>query len=86
MPTLSEFFGIVIRMYWLDHAKPHFHAFYSGEEARFGVDPAVKLEGKFSERAARFVLEWTKLHREDLLVNWDLLSEGKSAVKIPGLK
>lgn len=28
MPTLSEFFGITIRMYWLDHAKPHFHAFY----------------------------------------------------------
>jgi hypothetical protein len=28
MPTLSEFFGILIRMYWDDHPPPHFHAIY----------------------------------------------------------
>jgi hypothetical protein len=26
MPTISEFFGILIRMYWDDHPPPHFHA------------------------------------------------------------
>ena len=73
-------------MYWLDHAKPHFHAFYSGEEARFGVDPAEHLNGNFSKRATRLVLEWTRLHREELLINWDLLSHGHSAIKIEALK
>lgn len=86
MPTLSEFFGIAVRMYWLDHARPHFHAFYSGEEARFSVDPAAKLNGKFSERATRLVLEWARVHREELLINWDLLSKGNSHIKIEGLK
>lgn len=86
MPTLSEFFGITIRMYWLDHARPHFHAFYSGEEAKFEVDPTRRVEGSFSERATRLVLEWARVHREELLINWDLLSEGGSAIKIEGLK
>ncbi|MCK4291984.1 MAG: DUF4160 domain-containing protein, partial [Planctomycetes bacterium] len=26
MPIISRFFGIVIYMYWKDHAPPHFHA------------------------------------------------------------
>ena len=33
MPRISEFYGIVIEMYFADHAPPHFHARYSGEEA-----------------------------------------------------
>ncbi|WP_407635395.1 DUF4160 domain-containing protein [Marinobacter nauticus] len=30
MPTISEFFGILIRMYYDDHNPPHFHAYYGG--------------------------------------------------------
>ena len=26
MPTISAFFGIVIQMFWNEHAPPHFHA------------------------------------------------------------
>ncbi len=29
MPTISRFFGIAIRMYYDDHAPPHFHAYWS---------------------------------------------------------
>lgn len=28
MPTISHFFGIVIQMFWREHAPPHFHALY----------------------------------------------------------
>jgi len=28
MPAISQFFGIVIRMFWRQHAPPHFHALY----------------------------------------------------------
>jgi uncharacterized protein DUF2442/uncharacterized protein DUF4160 len=30
VPTISRFFGIAIRMYFDEHAPPHFHAYYSG--------------------------------------------------------
>ena len=33
MPILSTFFGIVIRMFHGDHNPPHFHAYYSEDEA-----------------------------------------------------
>ncbi|MBK6770743.1 MAG: DUF4160 domain-containing protein [Ignavibacteria bacterium] len=28
MPEISRFYGIIIRMYFKDHAPPHFHAEY----------------------------------------------------------
>jgi hypothetical protein len=28
MPTISQFYGITIRMYFDDHPPPHFHAYY----------------------------------------------------------
>jgi hypothetical protein len=31
MPVIATFFGIVIRMYFADHAPPHFHAEYQGQ-------------------------------------------------------
>ena len=33
MPRISAFYGIVIEMYFGDHAPPHFRARYSGDEA-----------------------------------------------------
>jgi hypothetical protein len=32
MPEISRFFGIVVVMYYRDHAPPHFHAAYGGNE------------------------------------------------------
>jgi hypothetical protein len=26
MPTISIFFGLVVQMFWREHAPPHFHA------------------------------------------------------------
>lgn len=90
MPTISEFFGIVIRMYWSDHSKPHFHAFYSGEEATYEIDPFKKKRGrkgqKFSKRANRMIKEWAKLHQDELLAEWAVLSQNLPKFDIEGLK
>ena len=37
MPTISVFYGIVIQMFWRDHAPPHFHALYAEHEARLSI-------------------------------------------------
>ena len=40
MPRLSEFFGIIISIYWGDtglHNAPHFHARYAEFEAVFSI-------------------------------------------------
>ena len=28
MPIISQFYGIIIKMFYNDHAPPHFHAIY----------------------------------------------------------
>ena len=62
MPTLSVFFGIVVRMYYDDHPPPHFHAIYGEFEAHIGLDPLEIIKGKPPRRALELVLDWAELH------------------------
>lgn len=71
MPRLSEFYGIVIYMYWGDHNPPHFHAIYGGDEALVVIADGTFLAGSLPRTAARLVAEWTQLRRDDLIANWE---------------
>jgi hypothetical protein len=51
MPTISEFFGILIRMYYDDHNPPHFHAYYGGHEAIISIETLEIMEGSLPKRA-----------------------------------
>ncbi len=75
MPTISEFFGIIIRMHWDDHARPHFHAIYAEQQASYQISPLKQIRGYISERANRLIVEWAKLHQEELLANWEALGK-----------
>jgi hypothetical protein len=55
MPTLSIFFGIVIRMHYDDHPPPRFHAIYGEHEAKIGIDTLELIEGKLPRRALGLV-------------------------------
>ncbi len=37
MPEISCFYGIVIKMYFADHAPPRFHPEYAEHEARIAM-------------------------------------------------
>ena len=69
MPRLSEFYGIVIYMYWEDHQPPHFHAIYGEHEALVRIDDGSFLRGKLPRTAARLVREWADLHQGELTAN-----------------
>lgn len=70
MPRLSEFYGIVVYMYWRDHNPPHFHAIYGGDEALVMIADGTLLAGSLPRTAARLVREWTQIHRDELMANW----------------
>ncbi len=38
MPRISEFYGIVIAMYYAEHGLPHFHSRYAGDEAVVAIE------------------------------------------------
>jgi Domain of unknown function (DUF4160) len=71
MPEISRFLGVVIAMYYNDHAPPHFHAIYGRFEITVRIDNGV-VEGKFPRRALNLVLEWYTLHQAELLEDWNL--------------
>ncbi|MHB1845256.1 MAG: DUF4160 domain-containing protein [Deltaproteobacteria bacterium] len=70
MPTLSAFFGIVIRMYYDDHAPAHFHAIYGEATAQVAIETLEILRGSLPRRALALVLEWAALHRDELRADW----------------
>ncbi len=71
MPRLSEFYGIVVYMYWKDHNPPHFHAIYGDDEALVKIADGAMLAGSLPRTAARLVTEWTQLYHDDLMANWE---------------
>ena len=86
MPEISRFFGIVVRMYFLDHAPPHFHAAYAGAEARIRIRPIGLLSGQLPPRALALVVEWATLHEGELFENWRRLHSDESPTSIPPLE
>ena len=86
VPRVSEFFGIIIAMYYSDHSPPHFHARYGEHEATVRIDTLGILDGSLPRRAYGLVLEWAALHREDLTANWERARDGASLARIAPLE
>jgi len=70
LPEISRFLGIVIAMYYKEHAPPHFHAKYGDQRASFSIQDLRLLEGKLPNRVVSLVLEWAFQHRDELMENW----------------
>ena len=86
MPTISEFFGILIRMYYDDHNPPHFHAYYGDHQAIISIETLEVLEGQLPKRARALVVEWAVEHRQELLNDWLLAEEHQPLNKIEPLE
>lgn len=73
MPVLSRFYGIVIRMYFLqkEHNPPHIHAIYGDDMAAITIADGTVLEGALPYKALELVREWISLHRDELLAIWE---------------
>ena len=86
MPTISQFLGILIRMYFNDHAPPHFHALYNEHEAVIRIEPLEVMEGSLPRRALGLVFDWVELHRAELLNDWELCRAKQQPLKIAPLE
>ncbi|HWL31864.1 MAG TPA: DUF4160 domain-containing protein [Xanthobacteraceae bacterium] len=84
MPTIATFYGIVIYMYWRDHAPPHIHAMYQGHEALIGLNAGEVIGGNLPPNALRIVREWVILRRSELAENWQHGRDGTPFRRVPG--
>jgi hypothetical protein len=86
MPTISRFYGIVIRMFFRDHAPAHFHAIYGDDELVVGISPINILEGDAPGRVRSMVLEWAAIHQQELLADWERCRSGQDPQPIAPLQ
>ncbi len=86
MPEISRFLGIIIAMYYNDHAPPHFHARYGENEIRVEIETGSIMSGVFPTRAKNLVLEWLELHQDELREDWKLAELRKPLKKIEPLE
>ena len=85
MPEISRFLGIVIRMYYRDHAPPHFHATYGDYDITVDIETGV-TEGRFPRRALAAVLDWFEQHQNELRENWGRARREEPLEKIEPLE
>ncbi len=88
MPTLSMFYGVVVRMQSEKggrHHKPHVHCIYGDDEVVVSLDGEV-LEGGIPPSKLKLILAWMEIHRDELTADWNLLAEGDGFFRIEPLK
>ncbi len=83
MPTISSFYGIVIKMYLRDKERNslHVHAEYGNKEASFYISNGKICEGEFPYRARKLVKEFILKYQKELL--W--MRESGEYYKLKGL-
>lgn len=88
MPTISMFFGIIIRMYYgpKEHNPPHIHAYYQDSVITIRIDDCEVMQGKISSKQLRLIQAWIEIHREELLADWTLCQNGEKPFQIDPLK
>lgn len=86
MPTISIFYGIIVRMFFAEHAPPHFHVVYGDHEATIAIQTLELMEGKMPRRALELVLDWAELHQTELLENWNLCQKHQQPKKVDPLQ
>ena len=81
----ANFSALLFIMYYNDHAPPHFHAEYGGDEALYEIQTLRIYAGNLPRRAHNLVIEWADLHRSELLADWNSARLGEPLVNIKPL-
>ena len=88
MPIVSQFYGIIIRMYYDDmdkHHMPHIHAVYAGQRAVYDFNGNC-IKGKMPNKQEKMIIAWIAIHVEELNALWKLTQEETQFFQIDPLR
>ena len=89
MAIITMFYGIIISLYFFDnrrHKKPHIHVKYQDEEAVITIPDGELIEGSLKSNKLKLVEAWIEIHKDEIMADWQLASEGNEIFKIDPLK
>jgi hypothetical protein len=70
MPVIGKIQGIILRMFYADHAPPHFHATHSEKEGLFKLDDLEMLRGDLATKDQKKVKKWAEPRKAKLKEMW----------------
>lgn len=88
MPVISQFYGIIIQMFFKEegkHHEKHIHIKYNEYKAVYNLEGKI-MEGKLPNAQQKLVEVWIFIHQEELLSLWNLMQEQGEYFKIEPLK
>ena len=88
MPTISMFYGIIVRMYFApgEYNPPHFHAYFNENKASVDIKTCEIIEGNLPRKQQKLTLAWAELHQDELMADWNLVMNGENPFKIQPLQ
>ena len=89
MPTISMFYGVLVRMFFYDNNKhnlPYIHVEYQGDVGVYDIKDGKLLSGSLPNKKHKLVVAWIEIHQEDLMADWELAVNGKKPFPIKGLE
>lgn len=88
MPIISQFYGIIIQMFFNEnqkHYKEHIHVRYNEYEVVYDLDGNI-LEGDLPVKQKKLVEAWIAIHQNDLKNLWNTMQNYGKMFKIDPLK
>ncbi|MEE0865237.1 MAG: DUF4160 domain-containing protein [Clostridia bacterium] len=89
MPIVSQFYGIIIRIYFNDteqHYLEHIHAQYNEFDAVYSIRDITILEGSLPQKQHKLVIAWMEIHKDELNALWRISQNDGEVFKIDPLK
>jgi len=89
MPIVSQFYGIIIRIYFNDteqHYLEHIHVQYNEYDAVYSIKDIKLLEGKIPQKQHKLVVAWMEIHKDELIALWNISQNDGEIFKIDPLK
>lgn len=89
MPIVSQFYGIIIRIYFNDtdkHYLEHIHVQYNEYDAVYSIKNVQLIEGCLPNKQHKLVSAWMEIHKDELIALWNVLQKDGEFFKIDPLK
>lgn len=88
MPIISQFYGIIVKIFFNDkdkHHTQHVHIEYGDYEASFDFDSNI-IAGSLPNKQRKMVEAWVLMHQDELKSLWKVINETGEYFKIDPLR
>lgn len=72
-------------MYWDEHPPPHFHVRFGGIWAVINIRTGELIDGYLPRNKLKKIEKWRILHLQELLANWERVSQKKDPSEVAPL-